>query len=427
MTAPSSGPRIVSGAAVGARKLGAHAACLFALALFGYPLVGAVISFLHVDSRTLSVPFRLVVAAVGIALLMRSGLPRGGGARSVLMFIWAAYALRLVHDTFVAQIDRADYALMFFAVAVLLPALALTGCRLWEQHIFASVSLVVSIAGCAAVLVGNMFGLFGDDDLTEATGRLTVAALDPISSGHLAVSAILCAIGLWRNVSARTRVLLIAAIGIGLATILESGSKGPALSFGVCLLAWSARRLSRRWPVPVLALPMAIFFITSGESPLASRLSASADDLSTLERVVLAQNSLTQIAGSPILGSAFVEFQSGFYPHNIVLESALALGIPLAAILIALLLYGLQRAWRAMASPVEDVLGLLYVQALVGAMVSGGMYGATMLWVTLALLLRRRTWPQRLALVSPDVIQSQNSNRRVDRASTGCVAIVGGR
>jgi len=67
------------------------AAWLFAVALFGYPLVGALISFLQIDSRTLSIPFRLLVAGAGFVLLARSSWPRAGGARTLLMLVWATY------------------------------------------------------------------------------------------------------------------------------------------------------------------------------------------------------------------------------------------------------------------------------------------------------------------------------------------------
>lgn len=370
-------------------------AWLFALALFGYPLAGALASVLQVESRAVSIPFRMLVLLVGLVVLASSRLPRGGGLRTLLMLVWFAYSLRLFHDTFISPVDGADYALMFFLAGTLLPAVALLAREEWEQKTFARVSLGLATLGCAAMLLGNRFGTFGDSDLTEAAGRLTVIALSPIGLGHLAASAVLCCIALWRTSGWALRTALIAAAGLASAALMAAGSKGPALALCVALMAWSFRHITKRWPIPILAFMAATALVTISDNPLMTRLIAASEDLSTFERMVLWQNSIAQIAGAPIVGSAYVELESGFYPHNVVLESALALGLPLASVFVVLLLCGSWRAWRALASPSEDLLGLLYFQALVGAMFSGSMYGATMLWVTLALLFRRRPTPRR--------------------------------
>lgn len=369
-------------------------AWLFALALFGYPLAGALTSVLQVDSRAGSIPFRLAVILLGLLVIARARVPRGGGARTLLMLLWAAYSMRLIHDTFAAEIQDADYALMFFFAGTLLPSFALLARAQWQQNTFARTSLLVSGFGCLAMLLGNALGKFGDADLTEATGRLTVAALSPISLGHLAASTILCALVLWRSSLSWGRLALVFVIFVAGSALIEAGSKGPAVALGVCLLAWSLRRVSKRWPILLVCTALAAMAMAgaSGENPLVMRLSATSEDESTFIRLLLWKNTITQIAGSPLLGSAFVELESGFYPHNVILESALAMGLPLTTVFTGLLLLVCWRAWNALASAREDLLGLLFIQALLGAMVSGSLYGATMLWVTLALLIRcRRT------------------------------------
>ena len=367
---------------------GLLAAWLFGLALFGYPVVAVLISLLQIDSRTLSIPFRLFVAAAGFVLLAKSPPLKLGAARSLLIFIWSTYTLRLLQNTFARQVEGADYALMFFFAGALIPAIALMAASTWHQTLFARISLALSVAVCMLVLIGNMGGEFGESDLTEASGRLNVVALNPISLANLAVSAILCAAVLWRKATVTWRLGFLIAIALAFQTLVATGSKGPALALAICWVVWSLRRVSARWPLILLALPVASFVLIGSESALLERVAASAEDLSTLDRLVLIENSLAQIAESPIFGSAFVELESGVYPHNILLEAAMALGIPIALAFAGLLIFGVSRAWQALDSPDTELLGLLYLQSIVEGAVSGAMFGAALMWITLALLLR---------------------------------------
>jgi O-antigen ligase len=110
---------------------------------------------------------------------------------------------------------------------------------------------------------------------------------------------------------------------------------------------------------------------------------------STQLRLTLFRDTLSQINISPITGSAFVELNSQQYPHNLFIESALAVGIPLSCLFVALIVKGTVEAWKSLNNG-RALLGLLFFQSLIVAMVSGALFGATMLWLTLALLLYKQ-------------------------------------
>ena len=90
---------------------------------------------------------------------------------------------------------------------------------------------------------------------------------------------------------------------------------------------------------------------------------------------------------SPIFGSAFVELNSGYYPHNVLLEAGMSVGVPLALVFLFVLMVAAHRAWTALNSSAHLLVGLLFFQAAVGAMISDSLFGGTVLWVTTALLL----------------------------------------
>lgn len=359
---------------------------VLALAMFGYPLIGNVVSLLGIDSRTLSLPFRGLVMALSLFLLLRSGSLRLTGGRMLLLLIWLGYGLRLVYDLAITGIEGADYALQFFLAGCVLPAFAQLAADDYRQETFAALAFGVAAAGCAATVAGSMLGHFGESDLTESTGRLSTVALNPVSLGHLAVSAVIIGVVLWRHSGIRARVAIFAGMLAAIYCLVMSGSKGPVLALVVVFTVWAAARgtLIR---VGVAGLPLLAFTLLTPVNPLANRLASMSEDLSTLDRIVLLRDSLDQVLGSPIFGSAFIEFSSGMYPHNMLLDAALALGIPLALVFVGLAATGAIGAWRSLRTR-DSLLGLLFVQALVAGMLSGALFAATGFWCLLALLLR---------------------------------------
>lgn len=153
----------------------------------------------------------------------------------------------------------------------------------------------------------------------------------------------------------------------------------------LCAGAWAAAR-GRLLRVAAVVVPLVVVVLVMPESPLAARVSGLEEDLSTLERIVMIRDTFMQIAGSPIFGSAFIELNSGIYPHNVLLEAGLALGIPLAFVLATLLIMGAMRAWRTLQGS-DDLLGLLFLQVLIAGMLSDALFAAAGLWSLLALLL----------------------------------------
>jgi O-antigen ligase len=170
-----------------------------------------------------------------------------------------------------------------------------------------------------------------------------------------------------------------------LAVLTLTGSKGPALAFLIGTALWSMRRgmFTRLMAVGV---PLLGLMLVSGNNPLADRIAASDEDLSTLDRLVLLRDSLQQVIDQPWIGSAFVELKSGYYPHNIVLEAAMSFGVPLMLLLIAILVRGLMASWQLLKTE-SDLAALLYLQGIMSSAIAGAMFGATLTWVSLSLVL----------------------------------------
>jgi len=366
------------------QSLSRQSAWLFAVAQYGYPIVGGLVSMFQLESRVLSIPFRIAVALFSSWLILTTKRLRMDGWRRLMLLIWFLYVLRVLHDWVFPNLDGADYALQFFIASCVLPALALMKAGAFDQRKFALAGLMVAGVGTVMSLLATMFGGADVQDTAVSSGRLSLAALDPGSLGHLATSAMLCGFIVWRGVGLRARICLAAVFVPLLWCLVLTGSKAPALALVLCMGLWALRN-GQAWKFAILAAPLLALALASEGNPLAARLSGSQDDESTMDRLVILQDSFSQIAGSPIVGSAFVELNSGYYPHNVFVEAGLAMGIPIALLFLALMVFASWRAWKTLRGE-WALLGLLYFQGLFAASTSGAIFGAITLWLPLAIL-----------------------------------------
>ena len=368
-----------------------YGALLFAIALFGYPIVGNLNSLLGIEDRQLSVMFRLFVGSLSLFFFATLGQIRLDNWSLLILLIWFALVLRLSFDTLIAGIDGADYALQLFILGSVLPVLALWKLDAYDQKIFALTAFIVTSIGSLTSLFANYFEAFGESDLTELTGRLSSVSLNPVSLGHLAVSGFFCGLVLMRQTALRVRIPIAVVMAGLLFVLVQTGSKGPMLSLIIALLMWASQR-GMGGRLIALAVPAVALFMIYSSSPLFERLAAINEDPSTLDRVILIRDSIQQIVSSPWLGSASIELNSGYYPHNVVLEAAMSFGLPLTAVLVAVLMRGLVVSWRLLNTK-YDLVALLFVQALVISQVSGALFADSMLWVCLILILNCEPTP----------------------------------
>ena len=139
-----------------------------------------------------------------------------------------------------------------------------------------------------------------------------------------------------------------------------------------------------------LTVPVVFSLLVYGDSTFVQRLMAIEDDPSTIERIGFIQDSLQQIATSPWIGSASVELKSGSYPHNIFIEGALSFGLPLTAVLFILLAHGFIKSLNLLKTE-NDLVALLFLQALIISQLSGALFADGMLWICMVLILGLKT------------------------------------
>jgi hypothetical protein len=366
-------------------------AVLFALATLGYSVAGALTTIFNADSVLFNIPFRVLLVGVCVLLILVSVF-KGGFALSasvVVFLVW--YLGRLAYDMYYARLGELDRVLPFYISSVLLPALALSVAPdRYDEKRTAKVVLGVGVAACLLVQFINISGGFGGQlDLRATEGRLAFNALNPITISETGLFTMIAAYAVLRQRKGNLIAghVALVALPLGMLTFIEGGSRGPLASLFACLMliAIVARQL---WLVVLMGAATAVVLLTMqvDSSPLFNRLSNIGQDESTMLRLYYQANSLDLGWQHPIFGYAYVDPLTYVYPHNLLIESFLALGVG-GLVLMLWLQYRLVSLSFEFMRRGFSLLPLFAVEATVNAWSSGSLWGAGTFFVCLALLL----------------------------------------
>ncbi len=363
-------------------------AWLFALVAVGYPLAAMLGVYLDVDSLMASIPFRVLVIVLSVVVILLSLLGRQFQRPSrLLLAFFIAYLLRLLYDWGVQGMQDAAVAMLWFLGSVALPSLAVTTARgEWSESRASALVFQLGLVACVLVLFAPLLGVGTARSTTDLGNRLSYEALNPISVGHAGALTLLAALARWKHVEwFGERLLLVLGIAVAASVLVLAGSRGPVVAAAAALLFLAmGRPLFLLVLLPLLAI---VPFVLEGAEGLtiASRLTTLEDE-SGLERLAIQINALNQFLEHPWLGSAYAELETGLYPHNFFLESAMALGVFGLAMYGILNFRALLAAWRELRLG-QWLLPLLFVETFVGVQLSGAIWGADAYWTTLSLLL----------------------------------------
>ena len=381
-------------AARNSRRLVNTVAWVFGLTLAGYPIAGLLSAAVGVSSVITSIPFRFAVLAASAFLLVDAAASRARFRPDFgLLLFWGLYLLRLAYDVVVPGLDGASRALLFFLTTSLVPAVALiAAARYYREPQTAALLFLLSALASAMALVMLVFGIGAAALIDTATDRLFYESINPISLGHAGTTAFIAGIVCWKHARSNTRILLAVGMAAGAVTLAISGSRGPAVALVAALAFAAAARGKIVWLlIPAAALGAVIpGLVAGGDVNVLNRFSGISDDESALYRLIIMNDAIGQFVANPVFGSAYAELNSLQYPHNILVEAAMAMGVVGLALLLVILVRVLTRAWHH-ARAGKLLLPMIFVQYLVGAQLSGSIWGWSALWVTCALLLDGKT------------------------------------
>lgn len=369
---------------------------LVGLSISGYPVVAVVITLLGVGSTVLSYPFRAVVvllAGLCVAEVIRRQQPFR--FELGLLLFWWLYSLRFAFDLQNPAYENTLRDLIFFVSTVLVPSVAsMLMAQRYDQTRLARMLFYLG----AVTSVGSLFlfltGRVSQELIVGQGGRAQLDVLNAITLAHVGVTGLIAALVLWsqhRSVLGGRIGLLIGSV-VTFVAVFMSGSRGPLLALAAAVAAFLVVR--GRWgQILAAAVVMGALLpgvIASHGLTVLNRLTDIYLDTSAQERLVYQQAAIDQALASPFFGNAYVEVLSDHYPHNLIIESAMALGLGGLALFVFLCGKGIVTAAQKLRTG-ETLLPLLFIQYLVAVQFSSSLWGAASFWITLSLILTYRS------------------------------------
>ena len=377
-------------------------ALLLAVCIAGYPVAAALQAITGLNSRFFSVPYRALIAALAVWILTRALAAGWSGYTGTIWLplgvFWLLYAWRLASDGLFDQVSLgvplSDYLLIGLASS-LLPMLA---CFTIRDAVTAEqarrLTLPMATIGAAAAIVLGLREIVQGNFLSVVTGRFGLQALNPISLGHLgATTALLWVERLLSAGPARSRPVAMAGVVLGVGVTALAGSRGPILALLACMglmlvVAMRRGRLVRGTVLAVVVVSAAsVSALIAQELGLGviRRIEGVREDLSSIERVTILRDAWNQFLAHPILGSGLEEKVSSFYPHNPIVEAFMATGIVGGLAYLMVIVAGGYAGLRLVrAAGAGAWVGILLIQYLTGALLSGTVYSGTSAYPLLA-------------------------------------------
>lgn len=370
--------------------------------IVGFPLVAAIAELVSINSTLISIFVRAFITVISLVFLIRfSRYSYGKKVIPIIILIIFSllYMFRIAYDFVFVDIDlsRPEYIFfIFFAGGCFLPALALAGStnNITENEIvkFYKIFLVISPVVLLTIM-GTENYTFEYSGYTVETNRMGLTSLNPIFAGHFAVSTFLVALYSFRLIKLNffKSLVLLSLIIISLIVIIGSGSRGPILAGILALLIIELG-------VFKLVLLFLVFMIvfTIGFIPSFGEIPSMLEGIALIERIILTMDTISEGEGriaqyasailliieSPFTGGYLEDPQFKIYPHNIILESLMSIGIFGGLALIYLIYYSAKQSIFFLDKrPEFKILSLLLIQHIIAAQFSGSIYTSTTMWV----------------------------------------------
>lgn len=379
-------------------------ALLYGMTVAGYPLVSVLPGFLGVENRIISVPFRAFVLLLSISLILFGSISRKRGYVGFfwvpLLVFWSFYFIRILVDTVLSpillRVNISEYYLFSVGVCFIPMVALMVSYDNDTQKI--SFNMVVIIAAMASFLVlcSSYRDYISGNFVSLERGRMSIETLNPISVGHLGVSLIILCVFFFvskRTTSLVNSLLFALMLMLGTLVALAGASRGPILALFIVLLCYLFYSFKKKVSLKLFFFTPLFFFLVYIFADIIQDkigfhsivrfqniFSNSNVDVSS-GRFEIYKDAWNQFIQSPVFGSALEELNTGFYPHNVILESFMATGIMGGVAFCTLLVLSLRSAVILMRlRPSCGWVSLLYFQYVVAAQFSGSLYGSGVMW-----------------------------------------------
>jgi O-antigen ligase len=355
---------------------------VFSLAFVGFPLSASLSQLFGFEGSTLNISFRATYLGLAMILLLWT-LARGTYRVDPLIGIFLFfYSMRIIYDYGYSPVPSIEEDALFYIVATLIPTLAIAGGRDWYDEGM-TLKIILVIGGATGVLISYILLTTGiNANANTSVDRATLEFLNPISIGYHGLFLAIAGLMLFaRRPFASLRVLCSAATLLGIFLLVASGSRGPIVALvGAVLLTGAANHRTNVIYLFGGALILGWFIYSGIPDIFIERFRNLTYDPSALTRIYALQLAIDAALDNILAGYSYIEPITGIYPHNLLAEAAMALGLGGFILMGALQIALLKGAWKTARSG-ELFLPFVGTMMFVNAWISGSIWGSALFFM----------------------------------------------
>ena len=395
------------------------------LSSFSYPLTSVFLLQLGIPNGPANILLKACFASLYVYSFL-IGLSRNKNFLNVktlaLILFFFIYSIRLIVDIEIRGIHMAfytnSYIYLYYFLLSVLPCFSLMTLapnidfKKLLDIIFVFL-ILINVTYIAYFISSGTEGL-----IAQFAGRVNVkgedghatAVVNPITVGVYGSSlSLFCLSSLILPIKRtfRSNFFLLSCIPLGLINLFLGASRGPMFGF-VCLsfvcfvFYFKSRRFSANSMIKFLILGALIIFtifliastyFADTEIFLFDRFVTMFENMGSGEketRDYMFEDAIQCFVDSPIIGKQFVGTYSNFYPHNVILEILMSLGIVGAITFIFVLLrlvISTKKIWDGKINYNYFPIFILAGCNFLGAMTTGGIITSPSFWIFITLII----------------------------------------
>ncbi|MCU4677336.1 O-antigen ligase family protein [Catenovulum sp. 2E275] len=360
----------------------------FILCILGYPIAVVLAQLISIDNFFVSVVYRALLIVFSLYFIIIHIVSKFNKSHLLIIilfvFFWVSYFLRAYYQVETEGLNKPIKEYFIWGVGVcLLPALAVA--RLNPIITFKGNQTYLSIALCVSVILF----LFSSDTVADvngdiySNGRIQLEAFNTLAFGNLAATLIIIAF----TSGVKNKYILLGIYIFCFYLLITAASRGALVSL-VCSFIFfitCSRGISKFKLIisfSFLAIISSNFITSSFTDRILDVLNGT--DVSMAYRFISYLGAMEIFLENPILGASLEEPNTGYYPHNILLEVAMSLGIFGTSILILLVYLAFRGGTRYVKLGREYALiPMLFIQYFVAANFSGSIVTNNVFWYLL--------------------------------------------
>lgn len=366
---------------------------LLVLGIEGFQLISNIPEAIGVlNSRIVSIPYRFVYFVICILTLLhfRWEIKFNRLFLPVFLFIFL-YFIRSFYDTIFKFSEVASIAVEFWLFAFIigffpmLPFLYKMNLKTIEfskKALFVITTIINIIS-----FKSNYFAIADEKMGARLYGN---ELINPITYGQSGVVLVILCLTLFQDPKFKLKIILLPILAIALMNVALAGSRGPMIELTLTFLLFIIFNFKKigSFKISVLIISLIgaafyfsnyiVFFNTAIDRLSETGLNKGSE---SEQRYYLFKDAIEQFFNNPIFGYQAI----GVYPHNLIFEAFLSLGILGGLLFIYIIVISIYFSISLIKTSTTNWIGLIFMMYIISTFVSGALWNSFEFWSLLAL------------------------------------------